>query len=78
MYTSPSPLLQYINVIIAKHHLSQYLSVQSPHTIAAIFMLWHHYGRMKLISRAKTNIQNVNKSKNFLTNNILLLFELLI
>ena len=39
MYASPCPFLLYINIIKAKCHLSQYNPVQSPHTIAAIFML---------------------------------------
>ena len=41
---SSSPLLHYINVIITKCHLSQHHSVQSPHTIATIFMLWCNFG----------------------------------
>ena len=35
-YASPSPFFEFINAIIAKRYLAQYLSVQSPHSTAAI------------------------------------------
>jgi len=36
VYLSPQSFFKFIDAIIVNHQLSQYLSVQSPHTIVAI------------------------------------------
>ena len=39
VYASPLSFLKFINAIIGKYYLAQYLPVQSPHTTAAILFL---------------------------------------